>query len=342
MIFWNNILSVAKYESKLLKRSWFFKVFSVVAVLGIVSASMSILQMNSHAMHSIPSLIAYNLMLFFNVAQAIVSIFLASEYLKRDKQLDTSEVFYVRPLSNAEYLLGKMWGTIRVFIILNLVVMAVAVTMSYIYMPDSVSPLSFVLYFLILNIPTLIYIIGLSTFMMLVIKNQALTFVILLAYIGMTLFYIGDKCYYLFDYMGFNIPLLKSTITGFADLQGLVVHRMLYLLLGLGLILCCISMFRRLPNSPRALYPWRAFSVIVLLLAIGCGYYHVGQYITKENFQQEMIALNNCYVNEPKMEMDSCCMEVNQHGELLIFDAHISGNPIKAASTFLFTLNLRP
>ena len=157
MIFLNNILSVSKYESKLLFRSWFFKVFATLSVLFIIGASNALLKTNQHAFNSIPSLAAYNLMLYFNVAQAIVSIFLASEYLKRDKQLDTSEVFYVRPLSNAEYLLGKMWGTIRVFLLLNLVVMAIAVSISYIYQPETVSPLSFILYFLILNIPTLIY-----------------------------------------------------------------------------------------------------------------------------------------------------------------------------------------
>lgn len=339
MIFLSNILSVAKYESKLLMRSWFFKVFATLAILLIGGVSVSIMEMNSHAFNSIPSLVAYNLMLYFNVAQAIVSIFLASEYLKRDKQLDTSEVFYVRPLSNAEYLLGKMWGTIRVFLMLNLMVMVVAFTISYIYLQENASPLSFLLYAFILNIPTLIYIIGLSTFLMLIIKNQALTFVILLGYIGLTLFYIGDKCYYLFDYMGFNIPLLESTITGFADLQGLVIHRLLYLLMGLGLILCSISLFRRLPNSPRALYPWRAASFMVLAMALGCGAYHIGNYLTKENFQQQMIALNNRHVHDPKMEIDTCQIEVEQKKEFLSVKCQISGKPIKESRTFTFTLN---
>ncbi|MBR6588879.1 MAG: xanthan lyase [Bacteroidaceae bacterium] len=339
MIFLSNILSVAKYESKLLMRSWFFKVFATLAILLIGGVSVSIMEMNSHAFNSIPSLVAYNLMLYFNVAQAIVSIFLASEYLKRDKQLDTSEVFYVRPLSNAEYLLGKMWGTIRVFLMLNLMVMVVAFTISYIYLQENASPLSFLLYAFILNIPTLIYIIGLSTFLMLIIKNQALTFVILLGYIGLTLFYIGDKCYYLFDYMGFNIPLLESTITGFADLQGLVIHRLLYLLMGLGLILCSISLFRRLPNSPRALYPWRAASFVVLTMALGCGTYHIGNYLTKENFQQQMIALNNRHVHDPKMEIDTCQIEVEQKKEFLSVKCQISGKPIKESRTFTFTLN---
>lgn len=339
MIHLNNIFSVSKYESKLLMRSWFFKVFAVLSVLLIGFASVGILEMNQHAFNSIPSLVAYNLMLYFNVVQAIVSIFLASEYLKRDKQLDTSEVFYVRPLSNAEYLLGKMWGTIRVFLMLNLVVMVIAITISYIYMQENVSPLSFLLYFALLNIPTLVYIVGLSTLLMLVIKNQALTFVILLGYIGLTLFYVGDKCYYLFDYMGFNIPLVKSTITGFSDLQGILIHRLLYFLLGLGFILCSISLFRRLPNSPRALFPWKVASVFMLSAALVCGGYHVGVYIIKENFQQKMISLNNQYVHEPKMEVDSCYIEVVQEREVLNFKTHIQGTPIKDASTFIFTLN---
>ena len=338
MIFINNILSVAKYESKLLTRSWFFKVFATVSVLFIMGASAAIL-INLHAFSSIPSLFAYNIMLYFNVAQAIVSIFLASEYLKRDKQLDTSEVFYVRPLSNAEYLLGKMWGTISVFMLLNLLIIVISVLIGYVYLQDEVSPLSFILYLIILNVPTLIYIIGLSTFLMLVIKNQALTFVILLGYIGLTLFYIGDKFYYLFDYIGFNIPMFQSTITGFADLESLIVHRLLYFLLGLGLIICSISLFRRLPNSPRALYPWRAASVIILLGAMACGYNHIYKFLKSENFQEELIELNNLHVNDPKMEVDSCLVEVEQNVDVLKVKAHMTATPVQESSIFTFTLN---
>lgn len=338
MQFLNNILSVAKYESKLLTRSWFFKVFSTVSVILIITSSASIL-VNTHAFVSIPSLLAYNLMLYFNVAQAIVSIFLASEYLKRDKQLDTSEVFYVRPLSNAEYLLGKMWGTIQVFVLLNFIVMAISIMMGYVLLQEHVSPLSFLMYFFILNIPTLIYIIGLSTFLMLVIKNQALTFVILLGYIGLTLFYIGDKFYYLFDYIGFNLPMLMSTITGFADWQSLAIHRLMYLLLGLGFILCSISLFRRLPNSPRALYPWRAAATLLIVAGLACGCYHVYQYVGSEHFQERLVELNNLHVNDPKMEVDSCRIDVEQQDDLLKFKADIIGTPVNDASAFTFTLN---
>ena len=38
----------------------------------------------------------------YNIAQSVIVIFLAGNFLKRDKKLDTAEVIYVRPMSNAD------------------------------------------------------------------------------------------------------------------------------------------------------------------------------------------------------------------------------------------------
>ena len=71
---------------------------------------------------SVASNIPYFSLLLLNTGQAVVAVFLSSEFLKRDKKLDTSEVFYVRPLSNAEYVVGKIWGNLRVFLLLNVLI----------------------------------------------------------------------------------------------------------------------------------------------------------------------------------------------------------------------------
>ena len=86
--------------------------------------------------------------------------------------------------------------------------------------------IAYLLYFLLISVPTLVFIIGLSIFLMLVLKNQALTFVILLGYIGLTVFYIEDKFYYLFDYMAYSLPLVKSTIVGFSNWEVILNHRL--------------------------------------------------------------------------------------------------------------------
>lgn len=338
MLFLKNIQTVSKYESKLLFRSWFFKVFATLTVFATIFTAIGTLE-ESRFVESIPTLLGYSLMLTFNIGQAIVSIFLASEYLKRDKQLDTSEIFYVRPLSNAEYLLGKMWGTIRVFLLLNLMVIAIGIVCGYTKLGTAVDIGSFFEYFALVNLPTLIYIIGLSTMLMLIIKNQALTFVILLGYIGISIYYIGDKYYYLFDYMCYNMPLMESTITGFADLPALIIHRMMYLLMGLSFILFSILMFRRLPNSHYSLLPWGGMAVAVFLTTMFLGYLHISNYTKNDTYRKELIVLNNKNVGNPKIVTDSCGIEVVQQGGKLFFETCIAGRPTRKASEFTFTLN---
>ena len=212
-----NIRIVSKYETKLLVRGWFFKVFAFLALLAsVILGSIYILSPYQQAQMVNRSVIPYMFMLVMNLGQAVVSVFLASEYLKRDKQLDTSEVFYTRPLTNAEYLLGKMWATLKVFFVLDVAVALIALVMSLIKYGFALDYLSYLWYFLLLCVPTLVFIVGLSTTLMLLLNNQAITMVILLAYIGVTLFYIDNVYYYLFDYIGFNLPMLKSVVTGFS------------------------------------------------------------------------------------------------------------------------------
>lgn len=98
MIFLHNIRTVARYESKILYRSWFFKVFSVIAFFLIFWINLAeIIYYQPFVNYAISANIPYRNLMLLNIGQSIIAIFLASEFLKRDKKLDTSEVFYVRP-----------------------------------------------------------------------------------------------------------------------------------------------------------------------------------------------------------------------------------------------------
>ena len=335
-----NIRIVSKYETKLLVRGWFFKVFAFLAMLtGLILGANYILTPYPQPQLVNRSVIPYIFMLVMNVGQAVVSVFLASEYLKRDKQLDTSEVFYTRPLSNAEYLMGKMWATLKVFFILDFAVAAIALIMSLIKFGFALDYLSYIWYFLLLSVPTLVFIVGLSTTLMLVLNNQAITMVLLLAYIGVTLFYIDDLYYYLFDYIGFNLPMLKSVVTGFSGLSRLINHRLCYLLLGIGLILTDISLFHRLANSRYSLLPWRIAAVVFLAGGLYAGYRHVSLYKVDERFRADMIELDNRYVHTGGAVADSCNLSVTQNGDSLSVKADLTVRPKEETSTLVFTLN---
>ena len=78
------------------------------------------------AIRAIPSAIPYFNLLILNVAQAVIAVFLASDFLKRDKKLDTTEVIYMRSMTNGEYVIGKTLGNMQVFMILNIAVVIMA------------------------------------------------------------------------------------------------------------------------------------------------------------------------------------------------------------------------
>ena len=335
-----NILIVSRYETKLLVRGWFFKVFAFLSLLAaVILGSIYILSQYQQAQMVNRSVIPYMFMLVMNVGQAVVSVFLSSEYLKRDKQLDTSEVFYTRPLSNAEYLLGKMWATLKVFFILDLAVAAIALIMSLVKYGVALDYVSYIWYFLLLSVPTLVFIVGLSTTLMLILNNQAITMVILLAYIGVTLFYIDNLYYYLFDYIGFNLPMLKSVTVGFNGLSRLINHRMCYLLLGIGLILTDVSLFHRLANSRYSLLPWRIAAFVFLAGGLYAGYRHVHLYNVDDRFRTDMVELDNRYVHVGGAVAQSCELTVTQSGDSLSVRADMTVSPRQDATQLVFTLN---
>lgn len=343
MSFINNIQSVAKYESKILIRSWFFKVFTVLAILilGFFDFTMLVTEDSGGLWmaKAIPSNIPYINLLLLNTGQAVIAIFLSSEFLKRDKKLDTSEVFYVRPLSNAEYVIGKIWGNLRVFLILNLIVMAIALVFNYMAQGTSADLPAYAIYFFLISIPTLVFIIGLSIFLMLVFKNQALTFIILLGYIGLTIFYISDKFYYVFDYMAYSLPLVKSSIVGFSNLETVLNHRAIYLFAGMAFIFFTIYLFRRLPNSSRSSYPWLVLSVCMLFVSGAAGYKHVRSILEESRVRTLYTEINNQYVHTPKMVIERYDISLEQQPETFSSKVDMKGLALEPSSVFTFCLN---
>ena len=74
----NNIRSVAKYESKLLMRSWFYRIFFVLAVLFLCIFNFAVLIEDSGLwmIKALSSAIPYVNLLFLNTGQAVIAVFL--------------------------------------------------------------------------------------------------------------------------------------------------------------------------------------------------------------------------------------------------------------------------
>ena len=248
----SNIKTVARYEAKTLRRSWFFRLFSIgsLFIFTMMNIGMfSPIGNEGWEVVSIPSSLPLINLYLLNIAQAIVVIFLAADFLKRDKKLDTNEVLYTRSMSNFEYVIGKSWGILRLFLSLNFMILAICLVINIISKSMSINISAYLYYLLIISIPTIIFSLGLSFTLMSLLKNQAITFLILLGYAALDIFYLYFKAGSIFDYMAFGLPVFKSGMIGFDNLSVIINQRLIYLFAGLSLIMATILLFKRLPQS---------------------------------------------------------------------------------------------
>jgi len=279
--------------------------------------------------------------LYINVAQAIIAVFLASDFLKRDKKLDTTEVIYTRPITNGEYVVGKTMGILVLFI--GLVIIALAMSLIFNIMRPDVPVVwqAYLYYPLLINLPTLVFILGLSFIIMILIKNQAVTFIILLGYIGLTLFYFKDKMHGTLDYMAFNLPMVYSDFIGFGEPYRILLHRLAYFFMGLGFIFATIRYLNRLPQTGR----WNSLNLIAFVgfVVFGgfLGFSYFSMYQHEDRNREEYLYLNNQFATKPVADIVSNKIYVVQKGKNLNISSEISfrNRNVNQLDTLIFSLN---
>ncbi len=268
---------VGLYEAKTLWRSWFFRIFSglsllIIILLDVIQFALPFSQWMNRGMGvSVP----YMNLVLLTAAEADIGVFLASEFLKFDRSLDTTEAVYARSMTNTEYVLGKTLGVLAVFVVLNVVVLAISFVFNFFFTEVPVVPSAYLFYPLLLSLPTLLFIFGLSFLVMSLVCSQAITFILLLGYIAGTLFFLGGKAHGIFDYMGIRIPLMYSDFVGFGDISDILLQRGAYLLFGLGCIFATALIIPRLIQS----HLMRIISATLAICFILSGFLFGGLYL---------------------------------------------------------------
>ncbi|HWR99789.1 MAG TPA: hypothetical protein VN249_04190, partial [Prolixibacteraceae bacterium] len=340
----HNIIAVAKYESITLFRSWFFRIFSILSLVFVFFynfATQTAVGFPNGDIIAIPALIPFTNLYIINLAQAVIAVFLASEFLKQDKKLDTTEVVYMRSITNADYVIGKTLGNIWVFVVLNAVALGMVAIFNLASPYTRFTILPYLYYFLLISLPTLIFILGFSFFLMSIIKNQAVTFLVLLGYIAATVFYLQNKFHYIFDYMAFKLPMTWSEVVGFGSLKEILVHRGIYLFLGLGFICLTILLLKRLSQSRFIKEVVIAFSVIFLGIGVFLGFIYINNINSEENHRKEMVALNDRLASMKVVQVQSYDIELEHHGEQISATAamNLKNTDKEPLTEFVLTLN---
>lgn len=320
MLSLHNLWTVARFEMKTLLRSWFFRIFAGLAVIGLFVLNLLLLTNVGNSpwiFRGLPASVPYLNLSLLNVVQAVIAVFLASDFLKRDKKLDTTEVVYMRSMTNGDYVFGKTLGIFLVFLGLNLVVLVVAGVFHAVFsdLPFGLKP--YVYYPLLISLPTLFYVFGLAFLLMSLIRNQAVTFVVLLGYIGLTLFVLGGKVHQLFDYISFNVPLMYSDFVGFGNIGKILVHRGVYFCLGISFITATVLLLRRLPQSVGMLRLAAVLTVLFFAAGVALGVLHLRPFFAQRAARKEMIELNTSLAKVPRPTLVGMSLKVEHHGEQL-------------------------
>jgi hypothetical protein len=320
MAFLHNIRTVAQYEAKTLRRSWFFRLFSIGALVIFTFFNIGMFSPignESWNMLSIPASVPLINLYLLNIAQAIVVIFLAADFLKRDKKLDTNEVLYTRSMSNFEYVIGKTWGILRLFLGLDLVILSIGLIVNITSKAMTIDFMAYISYLLIICVPTILFSLGLAFMLMSVLKNQAITFLLLLGYAALNMFYLYFRIGSIFDYMAFGLPVFKSGMIGFDNLSEIINQRLIYLFLGLSMVLATVLLFKRLPQSK----PHRVLTIIFLVIFFaGAVVSTVNTYMSYRNNVNEknlVINTNREYENRQFTEITDASIDFYHKGNIL-------------------------
>lgn len=284
---------IAFYEAKLLSRSWGFRVFSGLALILIGLFNVAIVSRSiatPYYMSSLSGSLPLNSLKFFNIFQGIIVAFMATEFFKRDRRDDSVQVIFTRSFSNLGYFLGKALGIFSVFLFLNLAVLALTFVIHFFFSNTVFSLQPYILYPLMISLPTLIFMIGLSFFLSSLLRSQAVVFMVLLAYSFLALTVIGAPFFGLFDAYAFYLPLMWTDFVGLGNIHTVLLLRLSHLFLGLSLFLVSSLLFKRLRQAKLSNAVTGSLSIVFLVLALILGFsYTSGKYADRA-FRQQLRA----------------------------------------------------
>lgn len=339
-----NILTIAQFESKVLWRNWFFRIFAIAGLFFLVIFNIAAFSAVSDGRQSMIGSswgMPYANMTLMSIAQAAAVIFLSTGVILKNKKIDTNEVFFVRPISNLDYVLGKAFSIFKLFFLLNIVVL-IPIFIVIITNPlIPFNPLSFIIYPLITSIPTIVFVTGLSFLLVTLLRNQPISIVILLGLSGVMLIYFHGKFYNILDFMAFRLNLLASDVTGFSNLNEILLHRSSYLITGIAFLFATAFFVDRLPNKKSI----RAAVGITTLFITGIAAYLFtslwNQQQGIEGNRQAMIAVNDLWADTPNVNILSNHLTVEHLGDEISANSNLEvyNSTRQPLSEIYFTLN---
>jgi hypothetical protein len=344
MISIGNILTISSYEAKVLWRNWFFRIVALMGIGFITIFNLAVFSELSTPQWSVLSnswILPYSTLLMISIPQVAAVIFLATGMIKKDKKLDTNEVFFVRPITNLDYVFGKALALVVLFLVLNLVLLCIPLVVGLTSPFATLNPKAFLIYPLLTTLPSIVFTTGISFLLVTVIRNQPISIVLLIGVSGVQLIYYFDQFSNILDFMAFRLSMLASDITGFVDLEFALWQRAFYFVTGIAFLFITAFALDRL-SSHRIIHKATGLIGIGLLVLSSSIIMKVWKMRQEPiSLRQEMISMNGKWANARNADVIAHTIDLKWVGDEIIStsDLLVKNNTNEPLDTIFFTLN---
>lgn len=266
-----NIWGVASYECKMLIRTTKFKLLGGIGVSIplIIGAGFAVIETQGFEL-PYSGLGTFLPFYIYSFLQTLVIAFVVGDFRAADERANIFEVVASKPISTAELVAGKFLGVVGALVLLSLGVLFLTLVIQGAKVSVTGEPLSlapFLVYFLLMNVPGLIYMSALTFFLGAVLKRQTAVALLVITYALGVLFLLGHRYDGIFDYGAFFAPLYYSDLLGLGDFSQTLQLRFMYLAFALGLFGLSIDRYPRLPQSKS----WQWFGRCLVLVGLVAG-----------------------------------------------------------------------
>lgn len=344
MISLKNISTISKYEAKVLWRNWFFR---IIAIAGLFFVTIFNIGVFSEA--DIPrwyalsnsAFMPYSAMVMISIPQVAAVIFLATGLIKKDKKIDTNEVFFVRAITNLDYVLGKALALFKLFFALNFVLLLIPIIVNLTSPYTTFDPVAFIMYPLLLSVPSIVFTTGIAFLLVTLLKNQPITIVLLLGVAGVQLLYYFDQFSNILDFMAFRLSMLTSEMTGFVGLEEAILQRSFYFITGIAFLFITAFFLDRLSSHKAVRLTTGLIGVALLALS---SFVMVKLWDMRQDpisLRQEMIEVNGKWTEVPNFDIVSNYIDFELVDGTILSTANlvVKNNTNQTLSKTYFTLN---
>ncbi|MBN1939435.1 MAG: hypothetical protein JW843_07605 [Candidatus Aminicenantes bacterium] len=320
------ISSVALYEAKLLLRSWGFRVFAAITLAFLAIVILLIVQPAYAGFYfgrALSGALPMVVIKLLNVFQGVMAVFLATEFIRRDRRLDTVQVVFSQSFSNGQYIFGKFLGLFGLFLALDLAVIAVTIVIHVFFSTTPFALSAYLGAFALLSLPTLVFMIGLPVFLGSLLRSQPVVYLLSLSLLFLSLVIIGPGMSSTFDAFGFFIPVFHSDFNGLGPIGPLAAARGMYLLLGAALVLGSIPLLKRLPQKAGENRRIGILAVLLAAAAVGLGAGRLAGLAADRAFREEIRAESAGLINNPVPALIACDIKLKHEESRISAEADL-------------------